>query len=411
MKNIVFTVHELNNYVRAILNRDPILRQVRVTGEISNYKHHSSGHMYFTLKDDKDRINCVFFRQSQKGLDFIPQDGDGVEVTGYVSIYGRDGQYQLYVESMEKAGVGQLYKAFEALKRKLEAKGVFDKEFKKPLPPYPKKIAVITSHTGAAVRDIINVITRRNKHVDILVVPAAVQGKEAPCQICDALDYVNTRDDIDIIILGRGGGSIEELWAFNEEEVALAIWRSRIPIISAVGHETDFTIADFVSDVRAPTPSAAGEIAVPEFKQMRTDLLLLHRDLQRTVKRYIDYKRKDLEGLMNSYVFKSPQVLVNNHIQNLDQLNQRLGLSTKSLVQAKRNEFTKTVATINALNPLNILERGYTYTLLKETDKHISSVSHVKPNDKVKLIFKDGQADCTVDEIHKSSKNQLDEDI
>ncbi|NLU37247.1 MAG: exodeoxyribonuclease VII large subunit, partial [Clostridiales bacterium] len=270
MKSTVLTVQQLNDYVRTLLSRDPLLQKLHVRGEISNFKVHTSGHMYFSLKDRQDRIQCVMFKQNAQNLKFLPKDGMEVIVTGRVSIYTRDGLYQLYVDDMEQSGLGALHLAFEELKKKLREEGLFDDTHKKPLPLLPQKIAVITSHAGAAVRDIIRVIHNRNSHVDILIVPVAVQGEGAARQIARAIDYVNTRADIDLIITGRGGGSIEELWAFNEEIVARAIYNSSIPAITAIGHETDFTIADFVADVRAATPSNAAELAVPEASYMQS---------------------------------------------------------------------------------------------------------------------------------------------
>jgi len=398
----VLTVHMLNDYVRGLLSCDPILRDIRVRGEISNYKNHPSGHIYFTLKDDSDRIRCVFFRQNNHNLNFIPRDGQRVIARGAVSIYGRDGQYQLYVDTMERDGVGDLYLAFEALKEKLKNEGLFEKEFKKPLPYFPRRIAVITSHTGAAVRDIIRVVQRRNPCVDVLVVPVAVQGPEAHNQICRAIDYVNTRDDIDLVIIGRGGGSIEELWAFNEEDVARAIFRSHLPVISGVGHETDFTIADFVADVRAATPTAAGELAVPELARLKSDAARLCRALNKAAQNMLSGKHRALDRLKSHYIFKAPQMLLLQHSQYVDQLSQRLGSSFGNLIAIKREAMARSAARLNALSPLGVLGRGYALPLHKDTNITIGSVLNLKPHDKIRLVFRDGQADCTVDSINAS---------
>ena len=263
--------------------------------------------MYFTLKDDQSRIRCVFFRYQNADLDFTPSDGLKVILKGNISMYIRDGQYQFYVEYMEKDGIGQLYAALEALKIKLKEEGLFSDEYKKPLPAFPRKIAIITSHTGAAVHDLIRVITKRNNTVSILVIPVLVQGETAKDQISAAIDYANTRDDIDILIIGRGGGSIEELWAFNEEKVARAIFRSRIPIISAVGHETDFTVSDLVADVRAATPSAAGEIAVRELSGIYQTLDRLDEGLQYSISRYLMLQNAKIQNLSDSYIMKYPE--------------------------------------------------------------------------------------------------------
>ena len=311
MKDIVLSVYQLNDYVKLMLERDPLLRQVKVKGEISNFKLHSSGHMYFSLKDDKARVQCVFFRQNNLNLNFMPKDGMKVIALGSTSVFLRDGQYQLYVQDLLADGLGELYLTYEALKAKLNKEGLFAPEHKKSLPLLPRKIAVITSHTGAAVRDIINVIKRRNARVDILVIPVQVQGLQAHKQIASAIRYVNTRDDIDLIITGRGGGSIEELWAFNEEELARAIFESKLPVISAVGHETDYTIVDFVADVRAPTPSAAAELAVPEASRLIDETLRLKKDLQSNMTNLFSSKMQLLQGLSSHLYHSTAQSIVN----------------------------------------------------------------------------------------------------
>lgn len=399
MSNIVLSVHQLNEYVRVLLGRDPLLQQVRVKGEISNFKLHSSGHMYFTLKDDQDQIRCVFFKQNSKGMNFIPRDGMRIVVRGTVSLYSRDGQYQLYVDGMERDGLGDLHLAFEALKNKLREEGLFNSEFKKPLPLFPRKIAIITSHTGAAIRDIINVIKRRNENVNLLIIPVAVQGTEAHSQISKAIQYANTRIDIDLIITGRGGGSIEELWAFNEEDVARAIWKSDIPVISAVGHETDFTIADFVADIRAATPSAAAELAVPEVIHLLSTVSGLKKNLIEAMTNYLSIKHHRVEMLKNHYVFRTPQLLLNQQSQYIDQLSQNMAAVMRSHLQGKGELLSKAAASLQALSPLSVLARGYTLAMLEGKETPVYSIEQLNLSDRLKLILKNGQAICIVDKV------------
>jgi exodeoxyribonuclease VII large subunit len=399
MGRVIFSVHQINEYVRGLLGRDPILQDVWVRGEISNLKIHSSGHIYFTLKDEQDRIRCVLFRQNQRDMAFIPSDGMRVLVRGQVSLYCKDGQYQIYVMDIEKDGIGELYLAFEALKQRLKAEGFFDAQHKKPIPPFPRKIAVITSPTGAAVRDIIKVVRRRCPCVDILVVPVLVQGSAAPAQIEAALDYVNTRDDIDTIILGRGGGSLEELWAFNEEVVARAIWRSRIPVISAVGHETDFTIADFVADLRAPTPSAAAEMAVPMLQHLQEMLAGLNVRLMEAMRNMLLHKRKSLEHLQSSYVLRYPDRIMQQRRQQLDQAYTRLCVAFNDILSKKRERLSRLAAALDALSPLAVLGRGYAVVTLRPSERVVYSVTSLKQGDGITVHFKDGRADCRVEKI------------
>ncbi|MFO7294502.1 MAG: exodeoxyribonuclease VII large subunit [Caldicoprobacter sp.] len=399
MGRVIFSVHQINEYVRGLLGRDPILQDVWVRGEISNLKVHTSGHIYFTLKDEQDRIRCVFFRQNQREMAFIPSDGMRVLVRGQVSLYCKDGQYQMYVMDIEKDGIGELYLAFEALKERLKAEGLFDVRHKKPIPTFPRKIAVITSPTGAAVRDIIKVARRRCPCVDILVVPVLVQGSAAPAQIAAALDYVNTRDDIDTIIVGRGGGSLEELWAFNEEVVARAIWRSRIPVISAVGHETDFTIADFVADLRAPTPSAAAEMAVPMFQHLQEVLSGLNSRLMEAMRNMLMHKRKGLEHLKSSYVFRYPDRIMQQRRQQLDQAYTRLCAAFNDVLSYKRERLSRLAAALDALSPLAVLGRGYAFITLKPSERTVCSVASLNRGDDITVHFKDGRAHCRVEEI------------
>lgn len=399
MSSVILTVHQVNEYVRILLARDPLLRNVRVRGEISNFKIHSSGHMYFSLKDEQDRIQCVLFRQKGDGLSFLPRDGMQVIAEGTVSLYGRDGQYQLYVYEMEQDGLGDLHLAFEKMKKMLREEGLFDAVHKKPLPLFPQKIAVVTSHTGAAVRDIIRVIKHRNKNIDILIIPVSVQGRGAARQIARAIDYINTRSDIDLIITGRGGGSIEELWAFNEEIVARAIHQSKIPVITAIGHETDFTIADFVADVRAATPSNGAELAVPEASYMRSLIDGFTKNLSDTMTSYLKTKRHQLDLIKNHYVFQTSCMLIDQHSQYLDQLTQRFSSAMQSILNKKYDQLSKAVVTLEAINPLKVLSRGYAIATPENGTKPIRSVKEISPSQRINVLFSDGQTVCYIEDI------------
>lgn len=405
MKSTVLTVQQLNDYVRTLLSRDPLLQKLHVRGEISNFKVHTSGHMYFSLKDRQDRIQCVMFKQNAQNLKFLPKDGMEVIVTGRVSIYTRDGLYQLYVDDMEQSGLGALHLAFEELKKKLREEGLFDDTHKKPLPLLPQKIAVITSHAGAAVRDIIRVIHNRNSHVDILIVPVAVQGEGAARQIARAIDYVNTRADIDLIITGRGGGSIEELWAFNEEIVARAIYNSSIPVITAIGHETDFTIADFVADVRAATPSNAAELAVPEASYMQSFIDSLKNYLLNAIMENINEKQHRLNIIRNHYAFQSPCVLVEQQSQYFDQLYQRFYSAFQHIIQQKSDRLSKAISNLETLSPLKVLSRGYVIVTPEGDTEPISSIEAISLGQQLDLLFIDGQAVCKVESIESDNNN------
>lgn len=396
MNRSIFTVSQVNNYVKNLMDRDLLLQNLWIRGEISNFKLHSSGHMYFTLKDDQSRIRCVFFRYQNADLDFTPSDGLKVILKGNISMYIRDGQYQFYVEYMEKDGIGQLYAALEALKIKLKEEGLFSDEYKKPLPAFPRKIAIITSHTGAAVHDLIRVITKRNNTVSILVIPVLVQGETAKDQISAAIDYANTRDDIDILIIGRGGGSIEELWAFNEEKVARAIFRSRIPIISAVGHETDFTVSDLVADVRAATPSAAGEIAVRELSGIYQTLDRLDEGLQYSISRYLMLQNAKIQNLSDSYIMKYPERFFTTIEQRLDHNIEKIATLSNSLTRQKWDKFAALVSNLEALNPLSVMMRGFCVLTDANNKTIINSVDQLNEGMNAMIRLKDGIATCNI---------------
>lgn len=388
------SISELTLYIKDIIEEDALLQSVYVRGEISNFKRHSSGHMYFTLKDDAAKIKCVMFRGYNQFLKFLPEEGMKVLVQGEVSLYERDGQYQLYCHRMEPDGIGSLYLAFEQLKEKLSAMGLFDENRKKPIPLFPERIGVATSQTGAVIRDIINVSLRRFKGVNILLYPVKVQGDGAAKSIIEAIDCFNKRNDIDVIIIGRGGGSIEELWAFNDEELAHAISESRIPIISAVGHETDFTIADFVADLRASTPSHAAEMAVPSYTDLKYKIGALAGSLAGEIKGNIEGLRYNLGGLMKNIEYFSPQNRVMQNIQYVDMLQSRILNVINNKFVESRNSYLSTIGKIDALSPVKTLARGYAYV---EKEGHVvNSVKYIESKDRIKLHMQDGIAYCEV---------------
>lgn len=401
MNRPIFSVGQVNGYVKGLMDKDPILQQLWIRGEISNFKLHSSGHMYFTLKDDQARIRCVFFKYYSRGLSFLPIDGMRVILRGNISIYSKDGQYQFYVDRMEKDGIGELHEALEALKSKLSDEGLFSSKHKKPLPAFPKKIAVITSHAGAAVHDVIKVINKRNSTVDILVIPVLVQGESAKDQISSAIDYANTRKDIDLIIVGRGGGSIEELWAFNEEKVARAIFRSVIPVISAVGHETDFTISDLVADVRAATPSAAGEIAVAEISNIVETLSGLERRLHNSIIAYLKEESDKLDSLCNSYVLKYPERLFTSHDQGLDYCTEKMAKAISDIISRKADKFASLTSYLGALNPLSVMMRGFCIVTDINSKVIMRSIDQFHLDNSVNIRLTDGSATCNITKIEK----------
>ncbi len=353
------TVTDLNKYIKDKVANDEYLNNVLVKGEISNFKNHYTGHMYFTLKDDNSLIKCIMFKSYASNLKFIPKDGMKVMVFGTVSVFERDGVYQIYCKAMQEEGMGSLYKAYEELKKKLEQEGLFDIKYKKKIPFMPKVIGVLTSQTGSVIRDIINVSTRRNPNVYIRLFPVPVQGEGASAKIADAISYMNENKLADVLILARGGGSLEDLWPFNEEIVARAIFKSEIPIISAVGHETDFTIADFVADLRAPTPSAAAELAVPDIEEVKLKLLNYNKRLKLFLKKKVELMRMRYEKCMASRVYKEPTQKINEHYIRIDMLIKNLQNSVISKYKDRKNEMVNLVSKLDSLSPLKTLTRGY----------------------------------------------------
>ncbi len=406
MEKMILSVSEINNYIKEIIDVDIVLRDVMVRGEISNFKLHYSGHMYLTLKDDKSVIKAVMFKGSSRMLKFKPEDGMKVIVQGKISVYEQGGQYQMYINDMQPDGIGSLHIAFEQLKAKLLEEGLFQKERKKQLPQYPGKIGVVTSATGAAVRDIINVLNRRFGYAKVYIYPVLVQGEQACFQIVEGINYFNQEKEVDVIITGRGGGSIEELWAFNEEIVARCIANSRIPIISAVGHETDFTIADFVADLRAPTPSAAAEIAVPSEYELEQKISHFRIRLIHLMTKNIEKERLKLKHLMDSRVFRDPIDRINQKRLRLDMLNKDIVNITKASLRNNKDVLGSMCGKLDALSPLAVLSRGY--ALVKcETGELISSYKQAVIGQDIDVRLSDGNIICKVEGVKDGNENKL----
>jgi exodeoxyribonuclease VII large subunit len=443
------TVQALTKYIKRKFDADPHLSDIYVKGEISNFKQHSSGHMYFTLKDNKARILAVMFAAANRKIKFSPENGMNVLLRGSISVFEGSGQYQIYVKDMQPDGVGALYLAYEQLKEKLSEEGLFAPDKKRTLPAYPNVIGVITSPTGAAVRDVITTIKRRYPIGKIILHPALVQGEKAAESISAAIQKANELKQADVLIVGRGGGSIEELWAFNEEIVARAIYHSEIPIISAVGHETDFTIADFVADLRAPTPTGAAELAVPHIEELMERVLNRKARLIRSASDLLRHERKRLEFIERSYIFRNPYRLYEPKLQQLDRLNERLTretrqmvdhssrtlsslkqrlqhtspsqqikherdrfnrtkrdllTSTQRIVKEKQQEFARKITVLEALSPLKVMERGYSLAY-NENETLVKSVDQAKEGSQIQVMLSDGTLSCTVDQIERRKEN------
>lgn len=384
------SVTQLNLYVKEKFQEDEFLANVLVKGEISNFKHHYTGHMYFTLKDETSLIKCVMFKTYTSNLDFVPKDGMKVMVLGTVSVFERDGVYQIYAKAMQQEGVGDLHAKYEKLKAKLEQEGLFDASHKKPIPFMPKVIGVLTSNTGAVIRDIINVSTRRNPNVYIRLYPVPVQGQGAAEKIAKAIEVMNKNKLADVLIIARGGGSLEDLWPFNEEIVARAIYNSELPVISAVGHETDFTIADFASDLRAPTPSAAAELAVPSIEDIKKKIETDKNRLQNGLKRKMEFAKLRFEKCMKSSVYTNPLQKINENYMLIDKYTKLLENSMNLKIKEKKTYMVEWISRLDALSPLKTLTRGYVMAT-NEQGKIIKSVKEVNSEDKVSLRFTDGE--------------------
>lgn len=394
----ILTVADLNKYIKEKIDNDERLNNVLIKGEISNFKNHYTGHMYFTLKDEKSLIKCVMFKTYTAHLSFMPKDGMKVVILGSVSVFERDGVYQIYAKAMKQDGLGSLYEAYEKLKLKLEDEGLFDASHKVKIPYMPKTIGVLTASTGAVIRDIINVSTRRNPNVHIRLYPVPVQGSTAAEQIVNGIKFMNENKLADVLIVGRGGGSLEDLWPFNEEIVARAIYESEIPIISAVGHETDFTIADFVADLRAPTPSAAAELAVQKIDDVKELLSNYQNRNKLALKKKLQLMRLEYEKCMTKQVFTNPLQKINEQYMVLDMKIKKLQNSISNKIKEEKTKYVKSVAKLDALSPLKTLARGYSIVSLdNEKDKDvIISAKQLKKDDKINVKFADGDVKAII---------------
>lgn len=395
------SVSQLTMHIKDIMENDYVLSRANVRGEISNFKYHSSGHMYFTLKDENAKIKCVMFRGYNAFLRFMPEEGMNVIIEGNVSVYEKDGLYQLYCTRMEPDGVGGLYLAYEQLKARLQSEGLFDEKRKIPVPFFPRRIGVATSPTGAVIRDIINVSSKRFYRTNILLYPVKVQGDGAAESIVEAIKYFNSLEDIDVIIIGRGGGSIEELWAFNEEILARAISESRTPIISAVGHETDFTIADFTADVRASTPSHAAEIAVPSYEDLMYKLESVKKNITLKFRNSLSQKSYYVNSMVEGIRRNSPQNRIIQYIQYIDNMQSKMNLLAKSSISTFESRFSVLLGKLDTLNPAKTLSRGYSMAV--KDNKVISSIKFLEKEDRIKIYLQDGSLDCKIVEITEES--------
>ena len=398
MENAVLSVSELNNHIKDLMDSDLLLMGLAVKGEISNYKLYPSGHHYFTLKDAESSIRCVMFKGNASKLRFTPENGMGATAVGRVTVFPRDGAYQLYCTDLLPEGMGDLHIAFEQLKDKLSKEGLFDGVHKKPLPRYPKTIAVITSSAGAAVRDIIRVLGKRWPMSKVVILPVRVQGVEAPPEIVGAIRYANKYNVGDLIIAGRGGGSIEDLWAFNDERVARAIFESEIPIISAVGHEPDVTIADYVADLRAATPSNAAEIAVPDESELREALSSMEVRTMQAMRKKLSEKRTRLTDLGSRRVMQNPTAYIDQKRLELDSVENALLSRFERLISTKKHNYIRYAASLDALSPLKVLGRGYSITT-DPLGNAISSAESVNVGDELNVNLSSGSLKCTVDEV------------
>ncbi|OLS03942.1 exodeoxyribonuclease VII large subunit [Tissierella creatinophila] len=395
-------VSELNNYIKKIFSSDMILSNIQIEGEISNFKKHISGHLYFSLKDNNSLIKCVMFRGDALNIVSNLAEGQKIIAEGYVSIYERNGEYQLYIKKIKDNGVGELYEAYENLKIKLENEGLFESRFKKELPFLPSNIGVVTSPTGAAVHDIINIINRRFPSCKITIYPSLVQGMNAPKEIIKALKFLDNNEAIDLIIVGRGGGSMEDLFCFNDEDLARCIFNLKTPIISAVGHETDFTIADFISDLRAPTPSAAAELAVPDVEHLSHNLNSLYYDLKNSFKKHLRYRENSINIIKGELKYNNPYLKLRNNRQDLDMLLKDFVSSTDNNINEKFKSLVSLENKLQLLNPLLALENGYGILTNKDGDI-IRSVESLKLNDIINIKIKNGELKVILKEIKKES--------
>ena len=388
------TVEELNRYIKQSFDDDEFLNNVYVKGEISNFKNHYTGHLYFTLKDEKSLIKCVMFKSYTSNLNFEPKDGMKVCVFGTVSVFERDGVYQIYVKAIKEDGIGELYEAYEKLKGKLQEEGLFNEDHKKKIPLFSNTIGVITSSTGAVIKDIINVSTRRNPKVHIRLIPVPVQGHGASEKIAEAINKMNDENLADVIIIGRGGGSLEDLWPFNEEIVARAVYNSEIPIISAVGHETDFSIADFVADLRAPTPSAAAELAVPNISDIKDNLNVFENRFKQSLINKLGLLKLRYEKCITRRVFAEPLQKINEERINVDIFVKNIKASMELKLEKTQSSFKTVVTKLDNLSPLKTLARGY--SIVEKDNKIIKSTKQLNKDDCIDINFSDGKIEAKI---------------
>ncbi len=393
-ENMAVTVSQVNSYIKEKIASDEGLNNLIIKGEISNFKNHYTGHMYFTLKDDKSLIKCIMFKTYAQRLNFMPKDGMKVFVFGEVSVFERDGIYQVYVKAMQEDGVGALYKQYEKLKQELEEKGYFDISHKKKIPQMPKVIGVLTSQTGSVIRDIINVSTRRNPNVQIRLLPVPVQGQDAAPKIAEGIRFMNKNKLADVLILARGGGSLEDLWPFNEEIVAQAIYESELPIISAVGHETDFSISDFVSDLRAPTPSAAAELAVPDIYEVKQKINGYQNRLKLALNKKYEMLKLRYEKVISSSIFKDPTRMINDRAILLDKNIKRIETAIQNKKQEQKEKYVKLISKLDALSPLKTLARGY--SIIEQNGEMVNSVKQLKTGNEIDIKLADGNSKAKI---------------
>ena len=400
----IFTVAGVNEYIKNLIENNQTLTDIYVKGEISNFTNHKTGHFYFTVKDDKSVLKAVMFGGSSK-VKFMPENGMKVILRGRISLFVRDGQYQIYCEDIEPDGLGSLYIAFEQLKAKLESEGLFDARYKKPLPKIPLRIGIITSPTGAAIRDMINIITRRFAMAKIILFPALVQGANAPQQLAVGIKYFNATNMVDVIIIGRGGGSIEDLWAFNDENLARIVFASQIPVISAVGHETDFTICDFIADLRAPTPSAAAELAVPDTFELKRKIKNVKDRIELLIEVKIENLRDKVEKYKNANVMKNPMNIIDDKKMNILHIEKNMISRMQLILSDKKSQFVGYSSKIEALNPLSVLTRGYSVVYQGEDKKIIKKLADVDIKSEISVKLSDGVIDAVVTGKRGVTKN------
>ena len=398
MSITTFTVSQLNEYASTLLSSDSVLCQLCVKGEVSGFKRYPSGHSYFQLKDDKASVNCVLFKGNAAHMDFVPENGMKVNAFGHAALYEVDGKFQFYVSFMQQDGLGKLYQEFERLKQRMASEGLFDEEHKKPIPYLPKRIGVVTSPKGAVIKDIINVLSRRYPNFDLLVAPSSVQGKEAPAELIAGLQKLDSREDIDVIIIARGGGSIEDIWCFNDEALGRAIYAAKKPVISAVGHETDFTICDFCADLRAPTPSAAAELVMPNKEEVLLRLQKSQRDLLVSREHFLRIKRHQWESLTKHRALLAPQFRLEKEMQRMDMMRQNLSDKMNHILEKKTGAFTTDIARLQALDPMAVLLRGYARAT--DSEGHtVDSVKCVNIESNISIVVADGVIHSVVTSI------------